>query len=245
LAFAPVRTQPAEEAVDDLSDQIGGLLDQMAADLAVGRPQEAARARLAQARASTQDVQRVDQALTEADESLRFNPRGRPIRHVSVALRDGLETLERVMLTLRALARALAEASGLLDASPLADEGVRRRLVAELRHLSGAVRAFGQLVRTDVSAGPAGSERTAPVESELERQLAGARQSHDRLARLFHVARDAGHPGASVHGEVVNNLERLLDELRVEHRVRARERWPRHPSRARRTAAGRRRSQRP
>lgn len=75
LVLAPVRLQPAEEAVDDLSEQLGGLLDQMAADLAVGSAGRTAGERLAQARGSMREVQRVDRALAEADESLRFNPR--------------------------------------------------------------------------------------------------------------------------------------------------------------------------
>ncbi|HWN16863.1 MAG TPA: hypothetical protein VNU02_23600, partial [Candidatus Dormibacteraeota bacterium] len=36
LIFAPLRVQPAEEAIDDLSRDLAGLLEQIATDLAVG-----------------------------------------------------------------------------------------------------------------------------------------------------------------------------------------------------------------
>ena len=50
LLFAPVRLQPAEEAIDDLSDRLAGLLRQTAADIADGADPGRSAERLAQAR---------------------------------------------------------------------------------------------------------------------------------------------------------------------------------------------------
>lgn len=246
LLFAPVRVQPAEEAIIDLSGQLGSLLEQMAADLAGDAGPGSAGERLAQARASTRQVQRVDRALAEADESLRFNPRARPIPHAGIALRDGLETLERSVITARAIARALADLGGLDSGNPVEQEEIRNYLAVVLRQLAGAVRAFGRLVRADIGAGPGGSDRTRPVEDELRARLSDARHSQDRLAGLLRADRDTSLPSWSLRGELLTNLDRLRNELRVEHRARARERWPRRrPARSRQLAPRRLRPHRP
>ncbi len=108
LVFAPPRVQPAEEAVDDLSQQLSNLLEQMAADVLTCLDESATDKRLYQARQVTGEIQKVDQALAKAAESLRLNPRGRSLAHASAALRDGLETLEHAAVTVRgSLARSL------------------------------------------------------------------------------------------------------------------------------------------
>ncbi len=103
LVFAPLRIQPAEEAVYDLSRQLSGLLEQMATDIVTGLDEGAAEDRLYRARQVVGEIQKVDQALAKAAESLRLNPRGRSLAHASVALRDGLETLEHAAVTARDL----------------------------------------------------------------------------------------------------------------------------------------------
>jgi hypothetical protein len=108
LVFAPLRVQLAEEAVDELSRHLSGLFEQMATDIVTGRDEGAAEDRLYRARQVVGEIQKVDQALAKAAESLRLNPRGRSLAHASVALRDGLETLEHAAVTVRgSLARSL------------------------------------------------------------------------------------------------------------------------------------------
>jgi uncharacterized membrane protein YgaE (UPF0421/DUF939 family) len=103
LVFAPLRVQLAEEAVDDLSRPLSGLLEQMATDLVTGLDEGAAEDRLYRARQVVGEIQKVDPALAEAAESLQLTPRGRSLAHASVALRDGLETLEHAAVTARDL----------------------------------------------------------------------------------------------------------------------------------------------
>jgi hypothetical protein len=101
LIFAPLRVQPAEDAIDDLSRQLATLLDEMANDLETGSAETTAGQRLSQARAIGGEVRHVDRALAEAEESLRLNPRKRLLPFVSSALRDGVETLEHAATTVR------------------------------------------------------------------------------------------------------------------------------------------------
>src|SRR5690606_24956926 len=72
LLVAPLRIQPAEEAVDDLSGQLADLLDRMAEDLVAGRGPERAGDWLARARQLTDEEERVEQALGQAEESVRL-----------------------------------------------------------------------------------------------------------------------------------------------------------------------------
>ena len=111
LLFAPVRLQPAEEAIDDLSARLAGLLRQTAADIADGAAAGRSAERLAQARTLGGEVQRVEFALTDSEESLRLNPRARILPQAAIPLRTGLETLEHVAMTVRTLTRWVAEAS--------------------------------------------------------------------------------------------------------------------------------------
>ncbi len=230
LIFAPLRVQPAEEAIEDLSRDLDLLLDQIAADLTVGPEAQPAEERLSRARAISNEIQRVDRALAEAEESVRMNPRARALAHANIALRDGLETLEHEAVTVRGIARSVADAAR-MDAGPLRDDEVRERVASALRELAGAISDFGRLVRADILTGGTGSAVRQRVEADLMRRLADARQHEDALADLVRDEPIAGIPGWRLGGELLTHLTRLSDELQVEHRARARERWPRADAR--------------
>ena len=230
LIFAPLRVQPAEEAVDDLSRDLAGLLEQISTDLEVGPQAGPADERLERARATSSEIQRVDRALAEAEESMRMNPRARASAHAMVALRDGLETLEHAAVTVRGIARSIAD-SARMDAGPLRDAEVRERVASALRDLAGAVSDFGRLVRADILTGGAGSIARQRVEADLIKRLAEARRHEEELAALVRGEPTAGVPGWQLGGELLTHLTRLSDELQVENRARARERWPRPDAR--------------
>lgn len=230
LVLAPLRVQPAEVAIDDLSRDLADLLGQLAADVLEGTIAGKAGERLSQARALAGEIRRVDRALAEAEDSLRLNPRGRLLPHTRFALRDGLETLEHAAVTVRGIARSLSDGFR-PDTGPLSNEEARECLAAALRQLGAAVRAFGQLVRADAVAGQGNAGRREPVEAELSQQLAEARQIQDHLTGLLRAdpppGAPAGSPAWPLRGELLTHLDRLRNELQVEHRARARERWPR------------------
>jgi uncharacterized membrane protein YccC len=226
LVFAPLRVQPAEEAIEDLSRDVADLLERIAADLAVGPEPGPADERLSRARVISGEIQRVDRALAEAEESLRMNPRARALAHANVALRDGLETLEHAAVTVRGIARSIAD-SARMEAGPLRDEAIRERVASALRELAAAITDFGRLVRADILTGGTGSAVRQRVEADLMRRLADARQHEEALAGIVKYEPLAGVPGWQLGGELLTHLTRLSDELQVEHRARARDRWPR------------------
>jgi gas vesicle protein len=72
LVFAPVRVQPAKEAVGELSRQMADLLGQMAEGLAETPDPKRAAEWLDRTRALRGEIERVDDALSQAEESVRL-----------------------------------------------------------------------------------------------------------------------------------------------------------------------------
>jgi aromatic acid exporter family member 1 len=226
LVFAPVRVQPAEEAIEDLGRQLATLLDEMASDLEAGSATTAAGQRLSQARSIGGEIRHVDRALTEAEESLRLNPRKRWIPYISSALRDGLETLEHAATTVRGIARSIVDETRAGD-GVLQDADTRTCLASVLRQLATAVRTFGCLVRADAVAKPGAEATRRQLETALAEQLAQARRGQDKLTDLLRGERAAaeGQLVWPLRGELLSHLSRLREELEVERHARAREHW--------------------
>jgi Aromatic acid exporter family member 1 len=227
LVASPLQVQPAEEAITDLTGTMAGLLTRMADGLDGELDKDAPAQWLADGRSLGREIGRVDRALGEAEESIKMHPRGGRLVDAGAALRSGLETLEHAAVTIRGLARSLADRAGRTEGAPY-DGEVRERLALTLRDLSAAVRAYGRLVRAEVGGEPAGSE------PDLDHDLAAARRHRDRLADLLAAAPDASAGDWTLRGELLVHVDRLLDQLRVEHSVRAREH--RHRERMRRPA---------
>ncbi len=89
-------------------------------------------------------------------------------------------------------------------------------LAEVLRQLAAAVRAYGGLIRADLAVG------RVPDGGELERHLAEARQQQDRLAPVLRHATDIGPASWLLRREILVHLDRLTNELQVEHLGRAR-----------------------
>lgn len=225
LVFSPLRVQPAEEAMADLSRDLAGLLDALATDLGSAGTGTAS-SRLSAARALSREIRDVDRALAESEESLRLNPRGRSRPHVGVALRDGLETLEHAAVTVRGITRSVADAAS-LDGGPVGDDESRQQLAMALHQLAGAVCDFGELVRADIMTGGGGPELRRRVEADLLGRLSEARHHQEVLDERLRTAPAAEGPGWPLRGELLTHVSRLHDELQPENRARARERWPR------------------
>jgi uncharacterized membrane protein YgaE (UPF0421/DUF939 family) len=109
LVFAPLRVQPAREAVGELSGRLAAVLDRMADDLATEPDPGQANRWLDESRALRGEIERVDETLRQAEDSARLNPRSLRVPEMlpesGVALRHDVETLEHTALTLRGLAR--------------------------------------------------------------------------------------------------------------------------------------------
>ena len=150
LVFAPLRVQPAKNAVGDLSRQMADLLGQMADGLAeVPDPRRAAEW-LDRTRALRGEIERVDDALAQAEESVRLNPRRLRFGDPAAGLREGVDTLERAATDMRVLARSVADSARIdSDHSPVREAETRARLAAVIAELSAAVRAYGQLLEAE------------------------------------------------------------------------------------------------
>jgi hypothetical protein len=226
LAFAPLRVQPAREAVGELAGRLAGLLDRMAADLLADPDAGVVTEWLIQSRALRGEIERVDDALRTAAESAKLNPRALvaaeslPVTDMTVSLRGGLETLEHAALTVRGLARSVLDSTAIdSSASPVRDACTRKRLADVLTQLGEVIRTYGRLLQ----AMPAGSDS---LESELAAQLAETHQLQDLLAELLEpraeVAAAADGDGAPaahlgtewpLRGEILAHVDRLRTGL--------------------------------
>jgi len=215
LLFAPLRVQPAKDAIGDLARQMADLLGQMADGLADEPDPRRAAEWLDRTRALRGEIERVDEALGQAEDSIRLNPRRLRYPNPAAGLRDGVDTLERAATDLRVLARAVAD-SARLDSgdSPVKDAETRVRLAAVIAELAASVRAYGQLIETD-------PESLDGVEAPAEPALALVLEDHleevqrrqDRLADLL-AADPAERPdGWPLRGEILAHLDRLRSEL--------------------------------
>src|SRR5580693_2952375 len=150
LIFAPLRVQPAKDAIGDLTRQMADLLGEMADGLAAEPDSRRATGWLERTRALRGEIERLDDALGQAEESVRLNPRRLRFPDPAAGLRDGVDTLERAATDLRVLARSVADSARLdSEDSPVKDPETRARLAAVIAELAGAVRAYGQLIEAD------------------------------------------------------------------------------------------------
>jgi gas vesicle protein len=220
LLFAPLRVQPAREAVGELSRQMAELLGQMADGLAgdsAGPDPKQAAGWLDRTRALRGEIDRLDDALAQAEESVRLNPRRLRTPDPAAGLREGVDTLERAATDIRVLARSVSDSVRLdSEHSPVKEADTRARLAAMLAELSAAVRAYGQLIEADPgSADPVAPDPAAPepITEVLEDHLEEARRQQDRLADLLQ-ADPVEHPdGWALRGEILAHVDRLRSEL--------------------------------
>jgi len=217
LVLSSARTQPAQDAIADLGRRMAGLLDDIAAGLPGEPGPRETEAWLIRARALAGEIRRVDDALGEAEDGLRLRPRPlRPAR-TAVPLRNGLETLEHAMVTIRGLARSLAD-DARLPAGDVAVLGTdaREQVAGLLQQHAAAVRAYGALIRADLDAG------AVPDGQELEAHLAAAREQHEHLAGVLRHAPGMGLAGWRLRGEILTHLDRLTNQLQPEDLARPR-----------------------
>src|SRR6201986_2557226 len=196
LVFAPVRVQPAKEAVGELSRQMADLLGQMAEGLAEAPDPKRAAEGLDRTRALRGEIERVDDALTQAEESVRLNPRRLRVGDPAAGLRDGLSTLERAATDIRMLARSVADSARIdSEHTPVKEAETRARLAAMLAELSAAVRAYGQLLETDPVSPDFSGFAAEPITEALEANLEEAERQQDQLADLLST-----NPAGQPHG---------------------------------------------
>ena len=218
LLFAPIRVQPAKEAVGELSRQMADLLSQMAEGLAEAPDPKRAAEWLDRTRALRGEIERVDDALGEAEQSVRLNPRRLRVGDPAAGLRDGVDTLERAATDIRVLARSVADSARIdNEHSPVKEAETRARLAAMLTELSAAVRAYGQLLEADPVSADFSAFAAEPITEALEDHLEEAQRQQDQLADLLST-NPVGQPeGWQLRGEILAHVNRLRSELEPSH----------------------------
>ena len=209
----PVYIRPASEAIYGLADDMARVLEGAAADLAEGWSGEDAYERLREARELDGEVGEAREAISQAEDSLRLNPRRRLVGDPSDELREGMSSLEHAVILVRGLMRSLVD----LDTATAGrgpDPALATAVHELLEELAVAVRTFGEHVAASV---PGPEANQAP----LLRALARARAGRDRLARAMTAGRRADPEVWPVHGHLLANADRLLSELDPEGQT-----WP-------------------
>ncbi|OEU97412.1 hypothetical protein AN217_05500 [Streptomyces qinglanensis] len=212
LFVPPVWVQPAGDAVLDLSGRMSRLLVGLGEDVRGFTPVSQAADRLHQARRLDHDIVEVDVELRRAEDSLRLNPRVREGLLSRVVLRTGLDALEICAVVLRTTARTVTDLAKKRLDEPLFSEETAEGMRELYVHMAGAVEAFALLITTPVSAS------AEEAEDRLVRELEASRASRDVIAfQLLDKVRE--HPRQwQLHGALLAEADRLLDELDVEKR---------------------------
>jgi uncharacterized membrane protein YgaE (UPF0421/DUF939 family) len=218
LVFGPVRVQPAKEAVGELSRQMADLLGQMAEGLAEAPDPKRAAEWLDRTRELRGEIERVDDALAQAEESVRLNPRRLRFGDPAAGLRDGVDTLERAATDMRVLARSVADSARIdSEHTPVKEAETRTRLAAVLAELSAAVRAYGQLLEADPVSPEHASFAAEPITEALEDHLEEAQRQQDQLAGLLSTNPAERPEGWQLRGEILSHVDRLRSELEPSH----------------------------
>lgn len=211
----PVLVQTAGEAVEELADWLNKLLLRIGRELSHGASVEQAASWLAEARRLDDEIARVDTSLRRAEASTRLNPRVRQGAMARVVLRSGLDSLEVCAAVLRAVCRSLRDlAPGPQQEESLYAGEVASTLERLLAHIGEAVASFGRLISAQVTTG---AER---AEEELAQALREGRQERERLQELLRTQTEREWESWELHGALLANVDRLLNELDVERRSR-------------------------
>jgi hypothetical protein len=209
----PVYIRPAGEAIYELADDMARVLDGAAADLREGWSGEDAYERLLEARQLDGEVGEAREAVVQAEDSLRLNPRRRLVGDPSDELREGMTTLEHSVILVRGLCRSLVDLDTVTGGGG-PDPELADALGRLLEEIAGAVRTFGETLAASV---PGPQANQAP----LLRALARARAARDDVAKAM-AAGPHEVPGAwQVHGHLLANVDRLFSELDPEGQT-----WP-------------------
>ncbi|MCB5179198.1 FUSC family protein [Streptomyces antimicrobicus] len=208
----PLWVGPAGTAITDLARRMSGLLDHLGEEPLGPTKVEQAAARLHEARRLDNDVAQVDAALRQAEDSLRLNPRVKEGLLFRLVLRTGLDTLEICAVVLRVACRTLTDLAKARPDGPLFDAATAAALRQVLRHTGIAVESFAQLITAQVSA------NAEEAEAQLTAELAVARAHRDRLADLLLATTREDAAQWQLHGALLAEIDRVLDELGVDKR---------------------------
>jgi hypothetical protein len=199
----PLYIQPTRDAIDELTDRIGGFAHDLAEALRGEWTRDAADRALGGARELGAEVARADVGLARTEASGRLNPRGRLARQAQPQLRASLTALEHTQIGLRNLARALLDRTYYLaeDAADLAYDAEAKNALADV-----------------VDAVAAAAHAASPSQighdgGALLDRLDVLRLRRDELARLLLVDPRIDPAAWQQHGALLSAVDRLGVEI--------------------------------
>ncbi|AVV44277.1 aromatic acid exporter family protein [Streptomyces sp. ID05-04B] len=210
----PVWVEEAGESIEGLARRLRQLMLRIGDEAAGRTPYERAAERLHEARRLDHDIVEVDAALRQAEDSLRLNPRVREGLLHRVVLRTGLDTLEICTVVLRVLARTFTDLAKQREPEPLFPAGTGEVVERLLSEMADAVVSFAVLVTTQVS------QNADAAESRLTAELRQAAATRDKLAQLLLEQLQHDARQWQLHGAMLTEVDRIIDELDTEHRTR-------------------------
>jgi hypothetical protein len=226
LLFPPrVSTQEAAVAIEDLADQLAGVLYSAAdgldsEDVSTIALAERAGSWLGEARRVTHDIPTVGAALLKAEESRRLNLRAIGTTDTGPGLRHGLEALEHSAVALRGMFGAFLDAlHGYARQDRELDPDIRGAVAMLMRDLAGGVESFGRLVQAETQV--AGE----PPELAWARQaLDNLYEARARVTDLLLIDPRGDSTLAVLNFTLLATVERLLQELDLDGHIRRRAR---------------------
>ncbi|MCS0638472.1 aromatic acid exporter family protein [Streptomyces sp. LP05-1] len=214
LLAPPVWTQSAGASIDGLARDMGRMFRAIGREIGEGHiafPHAAAR--LHEARRLDHGIVEVDASLRQAEESLTLNPRVREGLLSRVVLRTGLDTLEICAVVLRVLSRSLTDLSKFRTEESLFPPDVSRSLEELFTQMAEAIESFAALITTQVAA------NAEEAENRLTLALEVSRRTRDQVADLL-LEDVREHPRQwQLHGALLAEIDRILDELDVDKRA--------------------------
>ncbi|GAB3316708.1 aromatic acid exporter family protein [Geodermatophilus aquaeductus] len=205
LVAPPLYVQPASEAIAELAERMAGYCEDVATALGGPWSRRVADSLLERARGLGTEVARADRRLARTEESARLNPRGRVARVAQPRLRNTLNALERVHVSLRTLTRVLLDRTYFLpedDAAAAWSRPAREALADVLRAVARTLHDAGA-----VAAG------TAPPSDVDADRLGELLELRARLADALLVDPRTDPAGWSQHGSLLDAVDLLRVEL--------------------------------
>ncbi|WP_129839127.1 aromatic acid exporter family protein [Streptomyces sp. RFCAC02] len=209
----PVWVRSASEDIEEQAHRMRDLLLRLSEEICRDRaPAGTLSDELDSARRLDQDVARVDASITQAEESVRLNPRVKEPLLTRIVLRSGLDTLEVCVVILRAMTRTLLDLAQRREDEPLFPPDLAPALRELLANLAGAVDSYATLITSQVSTAADEAEKFLAIE------LDAARISREHVAHVL-LARVQQHPRQwQLHGSLLAEVDRMLTELDIDKR---------------------------
>lgn len=219
VVFPPaLGTRTAGEAVEEVAIRAAELLERAARELPHEPSRDEALRWLHEVRSLSRHIDAADRAVVDLRDSRRLNPRA--IREVDTEpiLRSGLDALERSVVSLRSIFRAIAD--GLSEDETLEySPELFGAIGVLLEDLARGIRAYGVLVRADADRGGVASD------AALAEALDALHETRAMLTELLIVDAGQNRDHWMLSGTLLTAVSQVLRELDLEERARQRQHW--------------------